>query len=277
MEESAMADSAKETWGSGDAYERYVGRWSRPVAREFLGWLNVEPGLRWGDVGCGTGALVEGILAGSGPTSIIAIDRAEGFIRAARERVKDPRVQFDVGDALALAWPANSCDATVSGLVLNFVPDPKAMATEMVRVTRPGGTVGAYVRDYGGGMQMMRHFWDVAVLINPHDSKLDQAERFPICQPEPLATLFREVGLSPVSVRAISVATVFRDFNDYWTPFLGKQGAAPTYLAGLDAVARDRIRDTLKARLAAAADGPIGLTARARAVQGKVPPDKGPQ
>ena len=272
-----MAESVKETWGSGDAYEQYVGRWSRPVAREFLGWLNVESGLTWGDVGCGTGALAECILAHSEPTSIIAIDRAEGFIRAARERVEDPRVQFDLGDALALTWPVNSCDATVSGLVLNFVSDPQAMATEMVRVTRPGGTVGAYVWDYGGGMQMLRHFWDVAVQINPHDSKLDQAERFPICQPEPLETLFREIGLNSVSVRAIDVATVFRDFDDYWTPFLGKQGAAPTYLASLDAVARDRIRDTLKARIATAADGSIALTARAWAVQGKVPPNKRPQ
>jgi len=267
-----MPDSAKETWGSGDAYEQYVGRWSRPVAKEFLGWLDVETDLAWGDVGCGTGALTECILGGWEPASIIAVDRAGGFIRAAGGRVKDPRVQFALGDALALAWPSNACDVTVSGLVLNFVPDPRAMATEMMRVTRPGGIVAAYVWDYGGGMQMMRHFWDVAVQINPHDSRLDQAERFPICKPEPLETLFRKIGLSAVSVRAIDIPTVFRDFGDYWTPFLGKQGAAPTYLAGLDAGARDRIRDTLKARLAAAADGSITLSARAWAVQGKVPP-----
>ena len=268
-----MTDGVKETWSSGSAYERWVGRWSRLVARDFLRWLNVGPGLTWGDVGCGTGALAECVLAVSEPHLIVAVDRAEGFISAARERIKDSRVRFEIGEALALPWPSRSCDATVSGLVLNFVPDTKAMAGEMVRVTRRAGTVGAYVWDYGGGMQMMRHFWDVAVQINPQDSELDQAERFPICQPEPLERLFREVGLNSVSVRAIDVATVFRDFNDYWTPFLGKQGAAPTYLAGLDAVARDRIRHTLKARLAAAADGSIALTARAWAVQGKVPPN----
>jgi SAM-dependent methyltransferase len=174
-------------------------------------------------------------------------------------------------------WPVNSCDATVSGLVLNFVSDPQAMAIEMARVTRPGGTVGAYVWDYGRGMQMLRHFWDAAVQINPHDAKLDQAERFPICQPEPLETLFRQIGLNSVTVRAIDVATVFRNFDDYWTPFLGKQGAAPTYLAGLDAAARDRIRDTLKARIATSADGSIALTAKAWAVKGKVPPNKMPR
>ena len=219
-----MAESAKETWGSGDAYEQFVGRWSCLIAREFVGWLNIDPGLTWGDVGCGTGALAECILQSSDPAAIIAIDRAQGFIRAAREKVEDPRVQFDVGDSLALTWPANSCDATVSGLVLNFVSDPQAMATEMVRVTRPGGTVGAYVWDYGGGMQMIRHFWDVAVQINPRDSKLDQAERFPICQPEALETLFREIGLNSVSVRAITVATDFRDFEDVLDPLLGEAG-----------------------------------------------------
>jgi len=265
-----MADSTSETWDAGSAYEQWVGRWSRPVAREFLGWLNVESGLTWGDVGCGTGALSQCILEGHDPAVVLAVDRAEGFIRTARERVKDPRVQFDLGDALALAWPAHACDVTVSGLVLNFVTDPKAMAAEMVRVTRPEGTVAAYVWDYRGGMQMMRHFWDVAMQINPQDASVDQGQRFPLCQPEPLEMLFREAGLNSVSVRAIDIATVFQDFDDCWTPFLGKQGAAPTYLAGLDAGTRDRIRDMLKARLVAAADGSIALTARAWAVQGKV-------
>jgi SAM-dependent methyltransferase len=267
-----MADGAKETWGGGDAYERYVGRWSRRVAREFLAWLNLGPGLAWGDVGCGTGALTQAILERFDPASIRAIDRAEGFVQTARDRVQDDRVQFDLGDAQALHWPDDACDATVSGLVLNFVANSPAMASEMVRVTRPGGTVAAYVWDYSGGMQMVRHFWDAAVQLNPHDAKLDQAERFPICQPEPLGALFREVGLQAVAVRPIEVPTVFRDFDDYWTPFLGKQGAAPTYLTGLDPTGRDQIRDALKARLPTGADGSIALTARAWAVQGKVPP-----
>jgi len=119
---------------------------------------------------------------------------------------------------------------------------------------------------------MVRHFWDVAVQVNPNDSKLDQAERFPICQPGPLEALFREVGLDAVAVRAIEVATVFRDFEDYWAPFMGRQGSAPTYLAGLEAGTRDRIRDLLRDRLPAAADGTIALTAMAWAVKGRVQP-----
>lgn len=270
LKESEMVNHAKETWDSGDAYEQYVGRWSRLVATEFLAWLDIETGSTWGDVGCGTGVLTDCILARANPTSIFAMDRARGFIRTARSRLKDGRVQLSVDDAMRIAWQSNVCDVTVSGLVLNFVSNPETMATEMVRVTRPGGIVAAYVWDYAGGMQMMRHFWDVAIELHPHDSRLDQAERFPICQPEPLKDLFHGVGLSAVDVRAIDIVTVFRDFDDYWTPFLGKQGAAPTYLASLDTPAQDRIRDALKARLLTTVDGSIRLTARAWAVQGIV-------
>lgn len=266
-----MFESKKETWAAGDAYEQYVGRWSRPVATKFLRWLNVDAGASWGDVGCGTGALTDSILTVADPASIIATDRSEGFIRTARERVRNPRVQFHLSDALALAWSAHSFDVTVSGLVLNFVSDPHAMIAELARVTRPAGTVGAYVWDYSSGMQMMRHFWDVALQINSYDSTLDEAARFPICQPQPLEELFRAVGLVAVSVRAVDIPTIFQNFDDYWTPFLGRQGAAPTYLAGLEPDIQDRIRDTLQARLVTADDGSIALTARAWAVRGVVP------
>jgi Methyltransferase domain len=172
---------------------------------------------------------------------------------------------------MALPWPSASYDATVSGLVLNFVSNADSMAKEeMVRVTRPGGRVAAYVWDYARGMQMMQHFWDAAVELSPDDSKLDEAKRFPLCQPEPLKFLFQEAGLTSISVRSIDIPTVFRDFDDYWLPFLGKQGAVPTYLASLDEETHERIRDALKARLVASTDGSIAMTARAWAVQGTV-------
>lgn len=266
-----MDEKPKENWGSGGPYEQYVGRWSRKVAKEFLTWLGVSPGRTWGDAGCGTGALVDVILAECEPQSIAAIDRSEGFIAEARRKITDSRVRFEIGDATALPWPSDSFDATVSGLVLNFVGDADRMANEMARVTRPGGKVAAYVWDYAGGMQMMRHFWDVAVDLNPNDSALDQAERFPLCQPDPLEALFRRAGLTSVSTRPIEISTVFRDFDDYWIPFLGKQGAAPTYLASLNHEMRDRIRDALKARLVPNPDGTIAMVARAWAVRGAIP------
>ena len=265
-----MNEKPKENWGSAAPYERYVGRWSRKVAREFIEWISMPAGGAWADVGCGTGALVECILANCEPSSVAAVDKAEGFIAEARRNVTDSRVSFETADATILPLRQATFDAAVSGLVLNFVSDHKAMASEMARVTKPGGKVAAYVWDYGSGMEMMRHFWDGAVAVSPHDSKLDQAERFPICQPEPLQALFRDIGLSSISCRAIDIPTVFRDFEDYWNPFLGKQGAAPTYLASVDDSTRERIRALLESRLVPSADGKIALNARAWAVQGIV-------
>jgi SAM-dependent methyltransferase len=265
-----MNESAMETWGTGSPYERYVGRWSRSVALEFLTWLEIPSEQRWGDVGCGTGAVVDALLTLAKPTCIFAIDRSEGFVSEAKRKITGHSVQFMLADARALPWGSASCDATVSGLVLNFVPDALAVIREMARVTKSKGRVAAYVWDYSGGMQMIRQFWDAAIDVNPKDAALDQAERFPICQPEPLMTLFRDAGLSSPTVRPIEIPTVFKDFDDFWSPFLGKQGAAPTYLATLDSENRTRIREVLRARLRPSSDGSIALSARAWAVQGIV-------
>jgi len=265
-----MSATPKEAWGLGGPYEQYVGRWSRVVAREFLDWLAIPAEASWVDVGCGTGALTESILTRCAPKEVIGIDQSEGFIAEARRHTDDARVRFQVGDATNLPLDTATYNATVSGLVLNFVVDHTAMVREMVRVTKPGGKVAVYVWDYAEGMAMMRHFWDVAFTINPHDAQLDEATRFPLCQPTPLATLWHDLGLTAVSVRPIDIPTVFQSFADYWSPFLGKQGAAPTYLASLDAETQQHIRTILQSRLVSAQDGTIALTARAWAVQGTV-------
>lgn len=259
-----------ETWASAGPYERYMGRWSRRVAAEFLAWISVPTGASWGDVGCGTGGLVRSILSSCNPRSVAGVDSSEGYLAEARRTITDQRASFGLADATVLPWDESSFDATVSGLVLNFVPDHRGMVSEMARVTKPGGKVAAYVWDYARGMQMMRHFWDVAISVNPLDSTLDQAERFPICQPGPLESLFQNAGLTLVSVTAIDIEMLFRDFEDYWGPFLGKQGAAPTYLASVDADTREHIRNLLQSRLVPAPDGSIAMTARAWAVQGTV-------
>lgn len=155
-----MSEPVAEAWDSGHAYEQYVGRWSRKVAGEFVRWLALPPGLAWADVGCGTGVLASIILASCAPASVRGIDRSASFVAQARQRIPTPQASFETGDATHLPWGPQACDVSVSGLVLNFVPDSEAMAREMVRVTKPGGMVAAYVWDYAGGMEMMRHFWD---------------------------------------------------------------------------------------------------------------------
>ena len=112
--------------------------------------------------------------------------------------------------------------------------------------------------------------WDAAIAVSPSDSKIDQAERFPICQPDPLRALFTDTGLKAVSCQSIEIPTVFKNFDDYWIPFLGKQGAAPTYLASVDDGVREQIRARLQARLLLSADGTIQLRARAWGIEGTV-------
>ncbi len=259
---------SNDVWASGAAYEPYVGRWSRLVAREFLVWLDVPAGGRWLDVGCGTGALSRTILDGGSPAAVTGLDPSEGFAAYARAQVQDGRATFVVGDAQALADPSGAYDAVVSGLVLNFVPRPERAAAEMARVARSGGTVAAYVWDYAGEMQLLRHFWDAAVALDPGASERDQGRRFPLCHPEPLAALFRAAGLRNVVTRAIDVPTIFRDFDDYWSPFLGGQGPAPGYVMSLTEERRAALRDHVRAGLPVVADGSIHLIARAWAVRG---------
>jgi SAM-dependent methyltransferase len=260
---------AVEAWTAGDAYERYVGRWSRLVARELVAWLGVAGGAAWLDVGCGTGALSQTVLEAADPATVVGLDPSAGFVAHARSRLAGPRARFMVADARRLPVAPARFDATVSGLVLNFVPDPGTAARELARVTRPGGRVAAYVWDYAGRMELIRHFWDAAAAIDPAAAELDEGRRFPICRPEPLARLFGDAGLTNVEVRPIEVPTRFGDFDDYWTPFLGGQGPAPGYAMALDEARRATLREELRARLPMAADGSIPLVARAWAVAGR--------
>jgi SAM-dependent methyltransferase len=265
---SAAQSHPHDVWADGAAYERYVGRWSRLVAREFLAWLASAPGSRWLDVGCGTGALSQTILQCADPTAVQGLDRATGYVACAREQVRDARVRFDVGDAHALPVDTATCDIVVSGLILNFLPQPHVAVSEMIRAARVGGTVAAYVWDYAGKMQLMRHFWNAAVAVNPQAFDLDEGRRFPLCQPQPLADLFRTAGLNAVEVRAIDIATDFHDFDDYWSPFLGGQGPAPSYAMSLSEEQRVELRERLRRGLPFALDGSIPLVARAWAVRG---------
>ena len=254
-------------WSAGEAYERYMGRWSRAVAREFVAWLALPPGARCMDVGCGTGALGDTLLA-AGVGELLLLDRSPAYVVAAHARIRDERTRFAVADAQALPARGGRFDAAVSGLVLNFVPHPERMIAEMTRASRPGGVVAVYVWDYAVRMEFIRHFWDAATALDPGAAALDEGRRFPICSRPALVDLFESGGLGAVEARAIDVPTVFRDFEDYWKPFLSGEGPAPGYCASLPEDRRAALREALQRALPTARDGSLALTARAWAVRG---------
>jgi SAM-dependent methyltransferase len=155
-----------------------MGRWSRRIAPHVLDWLGRPDGLDWMDVGCGTGALSAAIVGRCSPRSVIGIDPSDGFVATARSMVPDRRADFLVGDAQALPAAAASRDIVASALMLNFVPDkPRALA-EMKRVVRPGGMIAFYVWDYpGGGIELIREFWDAAIALDAAASALAEDRR----------------------------------------------------------------------------------------------------
>ena len=264
-----LGKQISDTWERGDPYEQYVGRWSRRVAPLFLSWLSIPAGHRWLDVGCGTGALSAAILDQCLPSSVVGVEPSEGFLQKAKEQFTG-RALFHRGNAAEIPLEAGCVDVTVSGLVLNFVPDLQAALAEMARVTVREGTIGAYVWDYAGKMEMIRVFWDAAIELNPDAAKMDEGARFPLCRPEALTDLFTRAGFRGISVTAIDIPTHFATFDEFWHPFLGGQGPAPAYAMALDEPARASLMGRVRERVPVQADGSISLTARAWAVRATV-------
>ena len=249
MEKTGSGNQPKDVWASGEAYEAYVGRWSRIVAHKFFAWLAAPPGGLWLDVGCGTGVLTQTLLEVAAPQVVKGIDASEGFLTFVSKTITDKRATFQLGDARALPVETAAFDAVVSGFMLNFVPQPDQVVAEMARAAKSGGLVAAYVWDYAA-------------------ADLDQGRRFSLCNPGPLADLFRDAGLTGIEVRPIDIWMVFKDFDDYWLPFLGGQGSAPSYLASLSGGDRSALRERIRAALPFALDGSIPLLGRAWAVRG---------
>lgn len=261
------AKQVSDTWERGSPYEQYIGRWSRKMGPLFLAWLGQPGGLRWLDVGCGTGALSAAILDHASPRSLIGVEPSEGFLKLASQNLAG-KAQLLGGSAEALPLDDGSCDVVASGLVLNFVPGTAAALTEMQRVTAGGGTVAAYVWDYADGMEIIRHFWDAAASLDPAAARLHEGARFALCNASALQAAFEDAGLSDVRTAALDLSAQFTSFEDYWRPFLGGQGPAPAYLMSLPEEQRTALQSELKSRMPSAGAGAFSLRARAWAVRG---------
>jgi ubiquinone/menaquinone biosynthesis C-methylase UbiE len=258
----------KDSWNDADSYEYYVGRWSRLTAIEFLKWLDVKVGKDWLDVGCGTGALTSAILEISDPGSVIGLDTSEFQVDYAKETIRDKRGEFKLSEAENLSIvPDNSIDVLVSGLVLNFIPDINNAILEFKRAAKDRGLIAGYVWDYSGKMELMRYFWDTAVRLFEDAGEKTESSRFDICNPDSLADLFESAGLRNIGTKFIDVPTVFRNFDDYWNPFLTGIGPAPGYCMSLTDEKRELLRNELYSSLPVESDGRIKLIARAIAIK----------
>jgi SAM-dependent methyltransferase len=238
------------------------------LANEVVGYLQPEARRRWVDVGCGTGALSAAVVAVAEPRSLIGVDPSEAYVAEAQARISDPRAEFQVGDANRIPIADSCADEVVAGLVLNFVAEPVDALSEMRRVLTTGGRATAYVWDYADGMQMLRTFWDAAIGEDASAASLDEGARFPLCREGGLDLCFADAGMREIKADRLEIRTVFDSFDDYWNPFLGQQGPAPSYVATLTDEARDGLRERLRATLPTRSDGAIDLTARAWICQG---------
>jgi SAM-dependent methyltransferase len=260
--------SRHDAWQAGDSYDSYMGRWSCHVAPRFLDWLDAPAALNWLEIGCGTGALSAAILERCGPKTLVSIDPSEGFLAKARATIPDARIEFRLGDAQALPVENASRDIIVSALALNFVPDKEKALAEVRRVGRVGAAIGFYVWDYpGGGIEFMRAFWTAATALDPGARDLTEDRRFPFCTADGLTDMAIKAGLTSVECIPIEIATLFKDFDDYWHPFTLGAGPAPGYCMSLDPDARQRLKERLHDSLPRRQDGAIPLKARAWAVK----------
>ena len=269
QERTATRRQAGDSWDAGDAYESFMGRWSRLVAAGFVEWLDIAPGGVWLDVGCGTGALTAAICDVADPIAVTGVDRSPEFVAHASDLSCADTADYLVAEASSLPFIDGIFDVAVSGLVLNFVPDPVAALREQSRVVAPSGTVAAYVWDYAQGMRLLRHFWDVAQQITPSAVALDEAVRFPDANPGGLVGLFEAAGLGLAATTGFEVEASFCDFDELWAPFLTGQGPAPGFVARLDESEQALFKEGLAEAIPLDADGSIHLLARAWAIRAR--------
>jgi ubiquinone/menaquinone biosynthesis C-methylase UbiE len=267
-----MSTTARhDAWSAAEHYERYMGRWSRQIATRYLDWLEPPKDAAWLDLGCGTGALTQTIMARCQPRTITAIDPSASFVAQARATTSDAqvRLRFEVADAQAIPLEEASVDVAASALVINFVPDKVAALREMKRVTRPGGLLSFYVWDYpGGGMGFMRAFWNAATALDPKAMELAEARRFPFCTAEGLAALCTEAGWPSATVEKIEIETRFSSFEDFWQPFTLGAGPAPGYCVSLPEDERAALKQRLMADVGG--PGPVSFPARAWAAKARL-------
>jgi SAM-dependent methyltransferase len=249
----------------GEAYDRYMGRWSRAIGEKFLGWLDPPANRDWLDVGCGTGAFTELVLARAAPKKIIGIDPSPAQVEHAKRTVTAPQVDFREGTATELPFGTGEFDIVASALVIHFFPDRPKAFREMLRVTRAGGIVAGYTWRKSPTI-VDAPYGPLARAVIQIAGDVMGSPVVPEAMPEGLRAALTADGYGDIEVTTLEASQTFRDFEDYWT----SQTATFSHpvaksVAALSEPDRERLRDMLRAALPAAADGTITYSARATA------------
>jgi SAM-dependent methyltransferase len=247
---------------SGDAYDRFMGRYSRELAPRLVAFAGVADGMRALDVGCGSGLLTGALAERLGAENVAAADPSESLLAACAARV--PGADVRRAPAEELPWPEASFDAVLSQLVLNFVADADAAVAEMRRVAAPGAILASCTWDYADGMRMLYTFWEAAAELDP-DAPNESNMRYRT--EEELASLWERGGLADVETGPLEVEVAYGGFDEYWEPFTLGVGPAGAYLASLGPEQCAALREGVFSRLGAPA-GPFSSAARAFAVRG---------
>ena len=264
------AKPAPKGASNGESYDNFMGRWSKLVAPEFVGWLGVERDKRWLDLGCGTGVLTRAILESASPTLVRGIDPTEDYIAYARDNfIADSRASFSNGGHQDLHSLGETFDVVVAGLMLNFADNPEDAVSAMRSVAVDNGVIGAYVWDYNQKMDALRHFWEAVVELDSNASPFHESRRFKINDFRALEQFFQTAGVRDIETHAIEVSIVYSSFDEYWIPFSGGQGPAGVYFTSLDKSKRVELEKIMKQRIITDSNGAFKLEARAMAIKGR--------
>ena len=251
----------------GAAYEEGMGRWSRLAGNVFLDWLAPAPGLRWIDVGCGSGAFTELLIERCAPSEAHGIDPSNGQLAFARERPGARGAAFQVGDAMALPFAENRFDAAVMALVIFFVPNPDKGVAEMARVVSPGGLVAAYAWDMAGGGFP---FEPIRAEVRAAGFEPPQPPSGPVSRMEALRDTWQRAGLQAIETREITVQRTFASFDEFWTKSIGT-GGSRAMASMLSPDVLQQVKERVQAKMPMDAQGRITYGARANAIKGRVP------
>lgn len=259
--------NTKEQWDNTQGYDLYVGRWSKLISQDFVEWLNPKANLKWLEIGCGTGALTSIIVDKCSPAYLLAVDKSDSYLAKAKESIDSKNVSFSNVDLNT--YPLNEeFNHITSGLVLNFIPQIRELLLHLLNNLKSGGQLSAFVWDYGGHYQPMRHFWEAAKEVSQDAEKFDAGVKFDICTKGKLIQLFESLNLKEVQFTTMERIATFRNFDDYWLPIASAQGSVTEYISTLTESEKDSLKGCVKRRLPIAFNGEIKLIISALAVSG---------